>query len=279
MSAHRVPGVAVPEMTTDEYVADTLATVPARRSADGFVGTAPDWFGDRLFGGFLLGQATSAVGLTAPEGSALHSLHAYFVAGAEAGVDIDYAIRPIRDGRSFSTRLVEATQDGRPVFTMTASFTTREEVDPFVYGRPRDPGVPHPDTLERDAEEGPWDGAEVGPSASADDGHLDSSARRWFRFARPLAVDDARTHEWLLAYLTDMTGRGARPLDLDSDMSGIISLDHAAWFHRPVPVDQWLFYDIESTINAGGRGFLRGEVFDEAGLHVASVSQETLLPR
>ena len=40
-----------------------------------------------------------------------------------------------------------------------------------------------------------------------------------------------------------------------------------------------LFYDIESTVNAGGRGFLRGEVFDEAGIRVASVAQEALLPK
>ena len=45
----------------------------------------------------------------------------------------------------------------------------------------------------------------------------------------------------------------------------MISLDHAAWFHRPARADEWLLQDVQSLVNAGGRGTLRGVIRDTAG--------------
>ena len=41
-------------------------------------------------------------------------------------------------------------------------------------------------------------------------------------------------------------------------------LDHAAWFHRPARVDEWLLQDVQILVNAGGRGTLR-ELSGRAG--------------
>ena len=52
------------------------------RPGDGegeWVGDAPDWFGDYLFGGFVIAQAIVAATRNAPEGRRLHSMHAYFL--------------------------------------------------------------------------------------------------------------------------------------------------------------------------------------------------------
>jgi acyl-CoA thioesterase-2 len=57
----------------------------------------------------------------------------------------------------------------------------------------------------------------------------------------------------------------------------MISLDHAAWFHRPPQVDEWLLQDVHSIVNAGGRGTLRGVIRDTSGRTVASMTQEMLL--
>jgi acyl-CoA thioesterase-2 len=57
----------------------------------------------------------------------------------------------------------------------------------------------------------------------------------------------------------------------------MVSLDHAAWFHRPARADEWLYYDVHSLVNAGGRGLLRGEMRDEVGRVVVSVAQEMRL--
>ena len=94
--------------------------------------------------------------------------------------------------------------------------------------------------------------------------------------AAPLP-DDPALHSALLAYASDWTGLGGRPIHLEGDTGGMISLDHAAWFHRPTRADEWLFYDVHSTVNAGGRGHLRGTMRNTSGEIVLSMAQEMLL--
>jgi acyl-CoA thioesterase-2 len=55
------------------------------------------------------------------------------------------------------------------------------------------------------------------------------------------------------------------------------SLDHAMWFHRPVRVDEWLLFALDSPAAAGGRGLARGYVFTEHGKLVATLAQEGLI--
>jgi acyl-CoA thioesterase-2 len=57
----------------------------------------------------------------------------------------------------------------------------------------------------------------------------------------------------------------------------MVSLDHAVWFHRAARADDWLFYDVHSLVNAGGRGLLRGTMRDRDGRVVVSVAQEMRL--
>ena len=91
-------------------------------------------------------------------------------------------------------------------------------------------------------------------------------------------IDDPHMHTAFLAILSDSTSQGARPLAMDpDDFSGIISLDHSVWFHRPARADEWIHYDIHSVVNTNGRGLLHGSMYDEQGVRFASVAQETLL--
>jgi acyl-CoA thioesterase-2 len=57
----------------------------------------------------------------------------------------------------------------------------------------------------------------------------------------------------------------------------LASLDHALWFHRPLRMDQWLLYALDSPSASNARGFSRGSVFTEDGTLVASVAQEGLM--
>jgi acyl-CoA thioesterase-2 len=80
-----------------------------------------------------------------------------------------------------------------------------------------------------------------------------------------------------VAFVTDMTGTAGQPLHLDGDIRGMVSLDHAVWFHRPVRADEWLLYDVHSLANTAGRGLLRGMIHT-ADRHIpVSVAQEMLL--
>ena len=55
------------------------------------------------------------------------------------------------------------------------------------------------------------------------------------------------------------------------------SIDHAMWFHRPVRVDDWLLYDMDSPSASGARGLARASIFTREGVLVASTAQEGLI--
>jgi acyl-CoA thioesterase-2 len=260
----------------DAAVAKVVEFLSVRPSGDGWVGSTPDWFGPVLFGGFVLGQAVHAATRTAPEGSRMHSMHGYFLAPRVAGHDVSYEITPLRDGRSFASRQLRATQDGRAVFTMTCSFTA--DTEGYEYGRDLDESIPGPDELEPENEPGPWDTAEVGPTAPGPDGFMDSTHRIWLRAKRELP-DDPHLHDAVVAVMTDITWTGTRPLHLEGDTQGLVSLDHAIWFHRRVRPDDWLFYDVHSLVNAGGRGLVRGTMHGPDRRLAVSVTQELRLRR
>jgi acyl-CoA thioesterase-2 len=115
--------MAETELDIESIVEETIEFVTVRPDGDGWVGDAPDWFGERLFGGFVLSQSVHAVTRTAPDGGRIHSLHGYFLRPVFAGKQLTYRVAPLRDGRTFVMRRLEAVQDGEPVFTMMCSFT------------------------------------------------------------------------------------------------------------------------------------------------------------
>ena len=265
-------------------VEETLAFLTVRPDGDrgdagigdAWIGDTPDWFGDVLFGGFVIAQAIIAATRNAPEGRRLHSLHAYFLRPVLAGNAISYQVRTLREGRSFTSRRVEASQDGKPALDLTCSFTT--DTDGYVYDLPGERDVPAPDEVEIEVGPGPWVAGLLGPTPAAVDGTRESTHRMWFRVPQQLP-DDEHLHAALLGFATDWTETGGRPLNLEGDMAGMVSLDHAAWFHRPARADEWLFYDVHSLVNAGGRGLLRGAIRDTEGRIVVSVAQEMRLKR
>src|SRR5215472_17055723 len=76
----------------------------------------------RVFGGQVAGQALVAAGRTVPPDRPVHSLHAYFIRPGDPSVPLVYTVDRTRDGRSFTTRRVSAIQQGKTIFTLSASF-------------------------------------------------------------------------------------------------------------------------------------------------------------
>jgi acyl-CoA thioesterase-2 len=244
------------------------------RSDDEWIGETPEWSGDYLFGGFVIAQAIMAVTRSSPDGRHLHSLHAYFLRPVVTGKPVRYVVRPVRDGRSFTTRRLEASQDGKAALDLSCSFGT--DTDGYVYDLPTRSPVPAPTDIAAEPGPPPWVATPIGPTPVAPDGTRESTHRMWFRIPARLP-DDTHLHTALLGFATDWTGIGGRPLHLEGDTTGMVSLDHAAWFHRPARADEWLFYDVQSLVNAGGRGLLRGVMRDKKGQIVASAAQEMRL--
>ena len=249
------------------------------RRGDRWIGRTPDWYGPVVFGGIGLALTISAACRDAPAGSRLHSLHGHFLRPVQGGAEIVFHSEAVKAGRAFALHRVTASQNEKSVITMTCSFTA--DTDGYVYdvsgipdGVPLPEALPEPDDIDREI--GPWDVRWIGPSPLRSDGTRAATHRHWFRLPRDLR-DDPHLHTALLGYATDWTGIGGRPLHLDGDTTGMISLDHAAWFHRPARADEWLLQDVQSLVNAGGRGTLRGVIRDTRGRIVASMAQEMLL--
>jgi acyl-CoA thioesterase II len=235
-----------------------------------------------------------------PADRPVHSLHAYFLRPGDPAAPIVYAVDRIRDGRSFTTRRVVATQHGKALFTLSASFHVAEDGANHQFTMP---DVPAPDDVplwqDRLREFGdrvparwlrprpvevryigdpPWGVRD--PAAAGN-----TQTMVWMRAVGPLP-DDPLLHVCAAAYASDMTlldsvlvaqrlawseGTGTR-----TAVTGA-SLDHAMWFHAPFRADDWLFYDQEGTWAGSSRALCRGSLFDRSGTLVASVVQEGLV--
>ena len=283
--------------TSRKLVDDMLQLLDvAQTGPDSFQGPRKVGGIGRVFGGQVIAQALVSAERSVAEDRAPHSLHAYFLRGGSEDHPVDYAITRDFDGGSFSNRRVVASQQGKPILNLTASFHLPESG--VEHAEPM-PDVPGPDELEsenslklrlidmvpeaarafimqprvldvRPVNPENWLGQSAGPA------RLDI----WFRAPAPLP-DDPRIHRAILAYASDYTllGTSTVPHGL-SWMKGDIlgaSLDHAVWFHDDFRADEWLLYVTDSPWAGRGRGFNRGKIYTRNGRLVAETAQEGLI--
>ncbi len=283
-------------------VLDELVTLLALEKIEEnlFRGQSQDLGWGTVFGGQVLGQALSAAVQTVPRDRDVHSLHAYFLRPGDVTRPILYDVDRIRDGASFTTRRVVAIQGGKAIFNLAASFQKAESGFDHQAAMPDAPPpdglptdiervgkvkakIPEP-LLERALRPRPFEMRSTDP-VEEDPFHPDrrSPTRMvWFRAAGKLA-DDPALHRYLLAYASDhafvTTALLPHGMSWLSPGMQVASLDHVMWFHRPVRVDEWLLYVIESPTAHGARGLVHGRIFTQSGVLVASSSQEGLLRR
>jgi acyl-CoA thioesterase II len=263
-----------------------------------FRGQSQDLGWGNVFGGQVLGQALSAAQQTVPAGRSVHSLHGYFLRTGDAKKPIVYDVDCIRDGKSFTTRRVKAIQGGRAIFSMSASFQVEEEG--FEH-QAEMPVVPPPEDLESEQELAqrfaeripeafreralrprPIDIRPVDPQDPFHPARRAPFRAVWYRTVDPLP-DDPSLHQFLLAYASDFNclGTAMEPHGVSWLTRGmqVASLDHAMWFHRPMRMDEWVLYAIDSPSASGARGIGRGQFFMRDGRLVASTVQEGLIRR
>jgi len=274
----------MPERSPAEFLPLLLSALDVeRQDAVRFVGrTEALRTGTRLFGGLIAAQSLRAAQRTVRADLAAHSLHCYFIREGRDGQPVDLRVDRLRDGRSFDTRQVTARQDGRPIFTMTASFHRSEPG--ADRGRPMPSGIPHParaqhhrTPLDDYPPRQPFDVIELA-DLSAPESAGDTGRRAWFRAAGPVP-DDAGLHACLLTYISDFATSFAavRAIGVDPRAAMVASLDHALWFHRPARLDDWVHVDVQALSNSGNRGLTVGTMHSVDGTHIASLTQEALV--
>jgi acyl-CoA thioesterase-2 len=263
------------------------------KDEDLFIGPSQWMPHGRVFGGQVLAQSLVAASRTI-ENRNVHSMHGYFLRPGNMELPITFSVDRLRDGRSFSTRRVQAFQSDLPIFSMIASF---QEEDPGLEHQDDFPsGIPEPESLPSAADligDNPHPVAQYWAKARPFDmRHVDSPIyfsvegkpvahqAVWLKALGPMP-DDQSLHTAALAYASDYSILESiyRRHSIAWSHPGLksASLDHAMWFHRPAKVDQWMLYVQESPSAQGGRGLALGRIFNSRGELLATVAQEGMV--
>lgn len=267
---------------------------------DLFRGQSPEGGWGRVFGGQVIAQSLIAAQRTmeTEETRICHSLHCYFLRGGDPTIPIIYTVVRSRDGRSFSSRRVIATQKGKEIFHFSASFQKEEKGLEHYHPMPKD--IPLPDDLPTENEmrgemmdkipkefrdtflrTRPIDMRYVDHRGFIDPKPTMAPQYVWFRAKSKLPSDDINLHQSVLSYASDMslldTGLAPHGISFINDNVQMASLDHAMWFHHSFRADEWLLYVQDSPVTSGARGYNRGLIYTQEGKLVVSAVQEGLM--
>lgn len=266
-----------------------------RTAGDRFLGAKSPDRAERMFGGFLIGQALAACRYTTESDRSVHSLHCYFLRPGDTSQQVEYTVSRIRDGRSFSHRQVVAAQNGKDVFQMVCSYAIASESPTFVGGDA--PSVPAPQDVDytyedfcreqmpnpdyvRDVKNRPFEIKYINPPSRFEPSDTMENQLMWMRLNCDVS-EASHVHDIGVAYLSDSTlidhitlPHGKRWHDSDFDGT---SLDHAMWFHQTVRADEWLLFDQKVEWTGDGRGMASGRIYTENGSLVATCMQEGLM--
>jgi len=102
--------------------------------------------------------------------------------------------------------------------------------------------------------------------------------RIWIR-PRGVVPDDPILHAAMFVYASDRTllSTAGLPHGLVMGRTRNASLDHAVHLHRAERFGGWILYAAESPVAHGARGLTLGAMYSQAGVRIASVTQEGLI--
>lgn len=249
-----------------------------------------------VFGGQVMGQALAAAKYTLQPERPVHSFHSYFLRPGDVNKPIIYDVENIRDGKTTSTRRVQALQYGKPIFYMTASF--QQPVAGFEHQTAM-PDVAGPEGLTPESEriqalsrfipdrlkdkllaENPIEMRQVNYVNPMQPEKAEPVRYIWLK-ANGRLPDDPRIHKYLLAYASDFNflptalmphGHSFWERELQ-----VATIDHSMWFHQDFRFDDWVLYVIGSPRAIAGRGLVQGHVYTRDGTLVATAMQEGII--
>lgn len=269
-----------------------------RTGTDAFVGDSLPHLSKRVYGGQVLAQSLIAAARTVADAGLArprlpHSVHGYFLRSGDLDAPIVFEVERLRDGGSFSARRTHALQHGKPILSMITSFQEDQEgLEHFE----SPPEVPHPDEVDSildflSTTDHPA-AAFLHRHAAVDMRHINGHVHvpgfaepqhhqaLWMR-PRGVPPTDQLLLRALLTYACDQVI--LEPVLRRHGLSwthpglNVASLDHAMWWHRDVPHDQWWLFVQESPSAQGGRGLGTARVYSESGELIATIAQEGMV--
>ncbi|WP_417615587.1 acyl-CoA thioesterase II [Oceanisphaera sp.] len=249
-----------------------------------------------VFGGQVMGQALAAAKYTLEPERPVHSFHSYFLRPGDVNKPIIYDVETIRDGKTTSTRRVQALQHGKPIFYMTASF--QEPVAGFEHQAPM-PNVAGPTGLTPESErikalaqylppsvkdrwlsDKPIEMRQVNYVNPMQPEKAEPVRHIWLK-ANGILPNDPRIHKYLLAYASDFnflpTSLMPHGHSFWEPQLQVATIDHSMWFHQDFRFDDWILFAMESPRAIAGRGLVQGRFYTQDGTLVATAMQEGII--
>ncbi|MCD8408669.1 acyl-CoA thioesterase [Tenacibaculum finnmarkense] len=263
-----------------------------------FKGISKDIGSPIVFGGQVLAQSLNAAYRTVSDQRILHSLHSYFLEAGNLELPIIYNVQVIRDGGSFSTRRVTASQNDKTIFILACSFHKKEEG--YQHQKPIKKDIKQPEELLSWSDmlvefdhflpkklkaflsiDRPIDFKPVHLANPLDLKNLPAVVDVWFKLKDAPSNLTLALKQQILTYISDYNLLTAC-LNPNASVANfgntqMASLDHSMWFHRAFDFSDWLLFSIESPSASGARGFATGNIYTRKGVLVASVAQEGLM--
>ncbi len=251
-----------------------------------------------VFGGQVLAQAVNAAYRTIPEDRYIHSLHSYFLEAGDLEIPIHYNVSEMRNGGSFSTRRVTASQKGKTIFILAASFHKIEEG--FEHQSLMNSDLKQPEELfswtdiaEQMGDfipetfknflsvDRPIDFKPVRLQNPLDLKDLPPTENIWFKLKGDVPTMNLRSKHEILTYISDYNilnaafNPNAKSYNFSNTRTA--SLDHSMWFFRDFDFNDWMLFSAESPNAFGARGLVKANIFTRDGKLVASIAQEGLM--
>jgi acyl-CoA thioesterase-2 len=223
-----------------------------------------------LYGGQVAAQALRAAAATVDPDRRPHSLHGYFLSRGDASRRVLLTVNRDRDGRSYSNRRVIAVQEGTVIFNMAASFHRAEEGP--SYQAHTMPDVAPPDDLPALDTRASMYGIDIRVPGQPR-GDQGWPSRVWIRTQE--RMPDDILHACAQTYVSDMFS-GLSIVPGLTRTGPPTSIDHAVWFYRRIPLDDWALMDLQPESIADGRGTYTGRIFGRDGTLGAGIAQESV---
>ncbi|KAI6240147.1 Acyl-coenzyme A thioesterase 8 [Aphelenchoides fujianensis] len=272
-------------------------------------------FLDAIYGGQAFATAVRAGSMTVGEGFLPNSGHTYFIKAGDVNKPVDFSVKRVRDGTSFCTRIVEATQGEELLTSSLVSFHIGEE--PAIQHQvPMKRDYPDPESLKS------WQEVLEDAAADSHKGHTQFHKKmiemkrkmtpalfnklfdirpidplRWsmrtrypkelspvhhiyIRAREPLGSNQLN-HRILAAFLSDISMMETALVDHIASgffPTMLFSLDMNAYFHNDVDANEWLLIETTSPIADGGRAFAEARAWSLKDQKIVlSVTQEGIV--